>query len=525
MKNTVKKLFCLALCAVLLLPMGAQIAQCRAIDPGDAILIYVRGSSNIYKFDDDGTKTALYDDGDYIVNVVTKAMPLLPAARATGNYTAYANKVLELMHPAYDTFRPSLTDGSVPENTRPDWYWTRETVKDELSRQTYAEYWIDERLSPFAQAADLNEFIETVKELSGKQKILLYARCLGPVAMLTYLYEYQRPKDYADVQALMLSFSTHAGMALTDAAFTGNGCVPENGLRTWLAYTAGDAVDGEVPDRAANIIRQLVNGIGGSLGIRLTVKELNRLYENLKDCLFQPLVKDYYALNLSYAACVTERFDDMMDYLYPTAEDQATYAYAIGELTRYHETVYPAINDMLQDLIDQDKNVMIMADYGGQQYPVTEDSELLGDFQVGTREQSLGATVTKIGQTLDADYVIRQNRKGLGRYISPDQKLDASTCAFPDNTYFIANLNHSWPADYANLEEVLLRREDVRVTADPEYPQFLWYDSETGKLVPLTDALRPKEEEAPTGIRAFFAKIKAFFVSLAERFRAFFAGK
>ena len=44
MKNTLKKLFCLALCAVLLLPAGAQTARSRAIRPGDAVLIYVRGS-------------------------------------------------------------------------------------------------------------------------------------------------------------------------------------------------------------------------------------------------------------------------------------------------------------------------------------------------------------------------------------------------------------------------------------------------------------------------------------------------
>ncbi len=115
------------LCLTAFLPwargvFGLKAAAETAAEP--YTLIYIRGSTTIYKFGEDGSKTAVYDDGDYIVSVLTQAMPMLASARVSGDYTAYAQKVLELMRPAYDGFRPSLTDGSVPEDTRVDWYWT-----------------------------------------------------------------------------------------------------------------------------------------------------------------------------------------------------------------------------------------------------------------------------------------------------------------------------------------------------------------------------------------------------------------
>ena len=524
MKNICKKCLALLLSFSVLFALGAPALNATAKEK-DYYTIYMRGSTTIYKFGEDGSKTALYDDGDYIADVLTKAAPMLPSARLNGDYTAYAEKVLEIMRPAYDDFRPSLTDGSVPADTRVDWYWTPETVARDVQGHTYIEYWMDERLSPFAQAADLNEFVEEVRRATGYNKFLFYGRCLGPVPLLTYLYEYQRPKNYADVYGVELSFSTHAGMAITDAALTGSCSVPSDGLQSWLTYTASDAMDDSTPARVADIVRQLVNGIGGSLGMRLTARELNRLYEQLKDVLFAPLIREYYGLCLNYAACVNDKFDEMMAYLYSTPDVRETYAYAVNELTRYHETIWPAINPMLQEIIDTGRPVVIMADYGGQQYPVSEAAMQIGDFQVGTAEMSLGATTARIGETLPGDYVIQQGRRGLARYISPDKKVDASTCAFPDHTYFVANLDHSWPGEYANIEETLVTIAPT-VTSNPDYPQFLYYDYGTEKLIPLAkalDAQQEEPEETTGGFRGFLTRMLDFFRRIIARIRGLFA--
>ncbi len=520
-----RKLLSVLLCAVLLLPCAALLSRAAEEKP---VYIMVRGSTTIYKYNDDGTKTAMYDDGDYISQVVKEAMPLLPAARASGDFTEYSEKVLEIMRPAFKDFQPSAEDGSVPANTHMEYgVWSRESLEN--AGTTYYEYWTDERLSPFAQARDFNEFLKTVTEITGKDKFLFNARCLGPVVLLTWLCEYQRPVNYKNVAGVELSFSTHNGMGITDAAYTGTCTVPQEALQTWLTDSAHGAVADSDYARAAGIVRTLVDAVGGSLGIRLTVKELNRLYAQLKDCLFRPLILEYYGRCLCYMACVNSRFDEMMRYLYPTKEEQNTYIYAISELMRYHNNVYPVINTMLQEILDQGKTMLIFADYGGQQYPVCEESLYLGDYQVGTASMSLGATTAEIGSTLPQDYVTAQQRKGLGKYISPDRKVDASTCAFPDNTFFISNLDHHWPAEFANKEEEIGRIRGFNVNSDPSLPQFLYYDEAAEKLVPLSSVIAPEtqetpaeEEETPTGVRGIFARIRAFFKRIAASVRSLF---
>jgi hypothetical protein len=54
------------------------------------LTIYVRGSTTIYRFDENGNSSGIYDDGEYIAGFLAKAAPLLPAARLSGNYDAYA---------------------------------------------------------------------------------------------------------------------------------------------------------------------------------------------------------------------------------------------------------------------------------------------------------------------------------------------------------------------------------------------------------------------------------------------------
>ncbi|MBQ6092391.1 MAG: hypothetical protein IJL00_01790 [Clostridia bacterium] len=518
MKHAAKTVTAFLLCLALLLPFFGT--PFRAFAAEGYFVVYVRGSTSIYKFEADGSKRKVYDDGDYVVSVLTKALPLLPVAKATGNYDAYCSRVLEIMRPAYDDFRPSLEDGSVPADTRVDWYWNRDTLAQEVRERDYYEYWVDERLSPFRQAEDLNAFIETLQELTGKRQFLLYARCLGPVTAMTYLYEYQRPKHYEDVYGVELSYATLNGMAVTDAAYTGTAYIPPQALRSFLTLKTRQGLEGELPVHLADLLCRLVDGIAGGLGMKLTVDELNKLYQEFKDCLFQPLIKEYYGLCLNYMACVNDRFDEMMAYLFPTAEDKETYAYAVGELTRYHETVWPAIRPMLQEVLDLGKPMLIMADYGGQQYPLNMESEYLGDFQVGTKSMSFGAVTAKIGETLSGGYLASREAAGLGAYLSPDKKVDASTCAFRDRTFFIANFDHEWPGRYAGLELEMMARENFDVHSDPDLPQFLWYDREKQELLPLASVLAAEGEgEAPAGLRGVAAKIAAFFRSLAQWLR------
>ena len=504
MKKTLKKTLAVILVLSVLIPCSAVALRVKAKD-ADAVTIYVRGVTDIYKYNEDGSKEALYDDGEYVDAIIDDAAPLL----LTGKYDAYAEKVLEIVTPAYEAFRPSLEDGSVPANTHPEFVWDADDIDPDAP---YYEYFLDERLSPFVVAEDLHNYIEAVKAETGKTKIYLYARCLGPVAALTYLYVYERPLNYENVAGVMLSFSTHESMSLADAVFTGSVYVSSKALTRWLAST--DLTEMDVDAGTAQMIQRLLNALNTVQGLSLTSSLLNRLYSNLKYNLFKPLLKEYYALRLMDMACVNEKFDDMIAYLFSDEGDEETYAYALGELRNYHENVYPAINGMLQTIKEQGKNVIIMADYGGQQYPVSKESEYLGDYQVGTKAQSIGATTSKVDETLSKSYIAERKEAGFEAYISPDKKVDASTCLFPDNTFFVANLDHVWSSDYTHAELSMLYTDEFDVHSDPELPQFLYWDEENAKLVPLSSVQTDQNDE--NDFLAFLRKIVDFFKRIIQ---------
>jgi len=292
MKKT-KKLLCVLLSFALLLTAFGGVFSAYAAT-GDYALIYLRGSTDIYKYNEDGTKFTLYGNGDYLNGVFNNISLLL-----TGSYDAYANRVLSIMKPAYDPFRPSLVDGSVPEDTHVENVWSRQSIIKAKS-SNYFEYQMDDRLSPFVIADDLHNFINTVKEVTGKDKIFLYARCLGPVLLFTYLYKYERPTNYADLKGVMLSFSTHEGMALTDAMFSGSVNITSAALDSWSDNQDIISISGS----AGSLISFMMDNFVGGVGSGVSASTLNRYYSRLKNNLFKPLLKEYYALRLAYMACV-----------------------------------------------------------------------------------------------------------------------------------------------------------------------------------------------------------------------------
>ncbi|MGN1417702.1 MAG: hypothetical protein ACI4W6_00060, partial [Acutalibacteraceae bacterium] len=75
------------------------------------------------------------------------------------------------------------------------------------------------------------------------------------------------------------------------------------------------------------------------------------------------------------------------------------------------------------------------------------------------------------------------------KYISPDRQIDASTCVFPEYTWFIKNAMHD---DWSKEEDNIIMHvcdSDERVTVDnlEGRPQFLVYDKENDTVYPMTE--------------------------------------
>ncbi|MDR1734081.1 MAG: hypothetical protein LBR73_04280 [Oscillospiraceae bacterium] len=195
-------------------------------------------------------------------------------------------------------------------------------------------------------------------------------------------------------------------------------------------------------------------------------------------------------------------------------DDWITYSGLIAKTNEYQTKVAGRARELLA-LAAEVIPVALICSYGSSLVPVTRNANINSDTICEVSSASLGATASLPGQTLSQTYggTYTQAQYPEHNYISPDLQIDASTCMFPETTWFINNANHFSLQDYEWLWWYV-NTEDATVFSDPEHPQFV------SELTPdsWTDALQPQapaEEPAPP---TFWEQVAAVFFKVCYYF-------
>lgn len=124
--------------------------------------------------------------------------------------------------------------------------------------------------------------------------------------------------------------------------------------------------------------------------------------------------------------------------------------------------------------------------------PVYDNCVDQTDMLIDTKFGSLGATCAPIGETLKAD--------STNKYLSSDLLVDASTCAFPDSTWFVRYQDHNDFCDAYNDFVYYLLTADGQptVTSNAAFPQFMACD---GHKVLVPAGALPEADTRPSVIR------------------------
>ena len=505
---------------MLFLPICTAFAE-NACNCENTPIIYIRGMVDIVKHDPEKGDYQVFDDGDYVSQIVETCIPSFAKGVLTNNWDEYCEKVLDILLPAFDGFAPNL-DGSIPAESANPWTWKESDISAAHNAATTYVYRIDSRVSPLDLADDLNTFIETVKAKTGHDKVILYARSMGPTILYAYLAKYQRPIEYAGVERVLLTMSTAPSSSYAEAAFGGTVHLDAESANRYLTQNMS-VLQETLGEETMEKLNGAVEILQSRYGISITSALLNRLYLQLKDKLIAKIIKAYYGLQLGFLACIDQNLDQALDYIFAEEGDDVKYQYFIEKARTYHENVQKDVVPMLQEIKAQGKDVYVLADYGYQQVPIGTDTNLIGDKTVGVKQQSFGATCATVDGTLDASYIAKRTDAGFGKYISPDKKIDSSTALFPDATWFVNNNNHNWPDQLVNFEMKLLREENATIDSFVDYPQFLNYDPDAAKLVPAKETNAndinwntQSKKSFLQSIRDFFAKIIRFLKSLFQ---------
>ena len=158
----------------------------------------------------------------------------------------------------------------------------------------------------------------------------------------------------------------------------------------------------------------------------------------------------------------------------------------------------------------------VLVKYNIPSYPFYENAKQQTDMVSDVYHVSFYATSANYGETLSDEYINSLKDK---KYLSPDKVIDASTCMFPDTTWFVKNISHDpFPPSIDKLIYKFVRAHgNFTVFDDANYTQYLDYIEETDTLVPLAKAIEDDNNaETPAEKENFIQKILRFFRLLIQ---------
>ena len=463
-------------------------------------VIYIRGDSNELSYDN-GTKSFAIEDmlsifgdseeGSFREATFNILYPFILKGIAFNDWDDYYDAVYKEISDVYEPVR--LDENGDPNDDCGIPQWQKDSlaadmVKDRAGKDgKYSEnsYWFyyDWRLDPIFLADQLHEYIEGIKKATGHDKVSISAKCLGSNVVMAYINKYSADS----LKGVSIDVSTSMGADFISGMISGNFAIDGYSLSRFVNYLSG--THEKVVDIASFVTSTIdLLELSGALDALSKVAR-EQLYEKIEYGIVSALALSTFFTYPGYWAVVTtEDFDNALRYVFGEegSAKRETYKGLIEKITYYNETIKKNIYPLMQKL-DESANLCVVSKYGVPIVPVIKDTTILADEYVSVYNSSFGATTSSIYGTLSDKYIQAQTEKGLGKYISPDKQIDASTCLFPDYTWFFKGCPHG---HFSSCETFLLMSvidADRQLTVDDfDFTQFIVYDYPSRTAYPMT---------------------------------------
>ena len=526
MKKVISVLLAALMLFGLFVPASAVSVKTRAQYP----MIYFRGNSETI-YDSEGN--AVYDfdvDGDTIKQMAKKILPYFAKAYLTNDFDEYYKVFAEEMTKLYDKCildgdgNPRYGTGISEDQKKANIREMNTDYSDgngtfSINNYDFANDW---RLDPLSTVDEVEKYIDGVLKVTGKDKVCLICKCLGGDLILAYLAKYGTEKIHAVCFGSTVAF----GGDLANDPFSGHLSITGDNLDRFASDKFLSKLLPNFDKVVYEFIKETVS-LANAAGIADGASDafMKLLYKKLYKGLVPALATATYGTWPGYWTMVTaDRYEETKNFVFGDEESEKYQQYAglIKKLDNYDKLVRQRIPELLKNAEADGVNICIVSKYGFQMPPVIEAADEQGDVWTTTRYSSLGATVSKIGTTLSDEYIESRKALGFEKYISPDKQIDASTCVFPEYTWFIKGAIHD---DWTKEEDRIILSvcdSNERVTVDnlDGRPQFLVYDRENDSVSPMTEEnCKTETYEVNPGpkhrllsfLTAFFRWLKAAF--------------
>lgn len=479
-----KKILCFILSVTLLftvlVPAFAAEKKC---DCGIAPVVQVRGiGETLY----DGEGNPVFS-AENIISGILPVIPQLIEFLSTWNTDVLVNALSQAVG---DIFGPVSYDNNLnrdsvvtvknytsdPCETYVDFesdnvgseYILGQAIYNELGEKHSYLFIYDWTANPFDIAKDLNQFIKEVKEKSGHDKVSLCAESMGGCMTNTYLALY----GYDDVHNVVMANSAFNGLEMLGQLFIGNPEIDGPALGGLIAQSIYGNAEYASLIPYIPLFKDLAN-------------IANDLFETAGDKIYKEVLIPVFGYLPSFWCFIPEyHFEEAIEKMLPDAGPELK-----TFVNEYYEKVASKTTQRVQEMVESDDvNYFCVSNYNKFIAPVTKTARWNSDGVIETYNTSGFATVANIGETLGADYVQAiNNGKDM---ISPDNVVDVSTAQAPMQTWITKNWGHiAYRLDDGTCDFylwLLSANEQYTVESNPQYPQFMYYNTELPKLMPYT---------------------------------------
>ncbi len=435
------------------------------------------------------------DDNELMGSMANVLLPFLIDGLLTDNWEPYyenlQKEISELLGDARLDENGNPVNGTGISEAR------KKEMEDDLSKDLkkgkgYYEvndyrFWYDWRLDPLYTADLLHEHIQKVKAVTGCPKVSIMASCLGTLVTTAYITKYGTD----DLHGVGFTGSVSGGAEALSEAISGKFNIDGAAISRMLIDS--DYVGEFNVDSLITTSIDLLTAAGVFDILEQGVKET--LYAKLVEGVTSALaLSTFFTWPTYWAAVTADDYDNAMQYVFGPegSEKRETYAGLIEKIENYNTIVRKNYTQTIKSIGENGVNFGAVAKYGFQILPICESNNAVSDQFVSLKRSSFGATTSTIDTTLSDEYIEARVAEGYGDYISPDKKVDVSTCLYPESTWIMKNVSHS---EYTVFERRLLY--DV-ITADHQivcgdevngvtYSRFLVYDYETDTMSTMTE--------------------------------------
>lgn len=345
------------------------------------------------------------------------------------------------------------------------------------------------RMDPMDHAKELNNLVKTIKTKTGHNKVTMVSCSMGGAITMAYLSQYGN----ADLDGCIFLSTVFFGTFIASELFTKQIAFNPSGLTRLIAGM-------DTGSKTINaILKQLMPAIKEAGLIDVFCALLNNGINVLKDRVYDELLIDIFGTMPGLWAVVdADHYNEAKKLMLDENEN----AELIKKIDVFHKEVSLKKTDILKSLHENNVKIAILANYNTQNTPIYPSSARQGDSILETELVSAGATCAKLGETLPQDYINSRKVCSCGlTHISPDFVIDASTCMFPEYTWF----GKDWPHVCGNVNTaytdlimwIISYDGQPTVHSDLRCPQFFGNDH-NGNITNLQT-----QQPLPRGLKWF----------------------